>query len=1538
MPLGDVQAMPNDFINLVLSETQCDRMWSYSGRQQGIRVLSKYKFFETMPLGLSLLDVPTGFEWGSHDCIEQALVEISSYGESARWTLPTLRGYLNTWATGSDTHTKLVNAINSIEAATTSPTITYLKAAANRQVVTTAASSAKAITLTGSSVREPSVSFAVLTQPSHGTLTGTAPNLIYTPNAGYTGPDHFTFRTADTLTTSEPATVGIVVGTAGNGLKGEYFDNSDFTNPVLTRTDPQVNFDWGTGSPHASINADTFSVRWSGLLLVPETCAYTFSALSNDGVRLYINGIPAIDNFVDQNSKWKDSAPIQLTKGQLVEIQMDYYENTASAAAKLKWTGPSVAGMTGAIIPQAYLFDGTGMTRTPYAFAQSLTMLKNHSQAIILAGSSGTMSYSIVTPPAHGTLTGTAPNLTYTPFANYIGLDSFTFKVNNGTSDSAPATVSIEVIPANTFGVNFYAYGALTTPEAQANLLVSPGMSAGLADWFTYGWINIEVPWGLSSPQPPATLTSNRGNTAAFVFKSCRNGGPYNWSTPRTTLLGDGNGNMMDGHVNSTLDGPYLFDMEVTGIPFAVYDVIFYIGANQAQFGTGTGVIKFNGGADRAFTLKPGAFNGTFIEMVNATTQGNYIVFSGVTGSSFTAQTWGTGTNGFNHIGPCGFQIREAVVGGDTTTTLVSSPAGTGSYGEAVTFTATVGASGVPATGTVTFRADGAVLGTGVLSGGTASFTTSTLTVANHSITATYDGSGSFGGSVSSPMTYVVTPRAVTVTGVTAGNKIYDGNASAALTGGAVSGVIGGETATLVPGSGTFASPNAGTWAVTASGYSLAGPHAGNYTLAAQPTVPNATITPRPVVLTATRTYDRTATAAAGIFNISNNLDDANLTLGGSVTLADKNAGSQTLQPVHATPVRVQSATGSTGSTASTTVAVDLDTSPLAGNTLIAVISTRGTTASRVSGISGGGVTWTRVYQADNSSGTTTEIWYGPDVSNGTTAIAIAQASLRSAAVVMEYSGLLTPTSFDLAANSSGSGTAAVTGTTGMTSQANELLIGGISIADGRRTLNAPFGNEFTVIASPRSGGANADAMIYALEKIVSAPVEASTGGTVSAPDAWSGAIATFKAATSSSLSLSGSAAANYTLAGMTGSVTITPKSLTTTGLTASNRAYDGTTAATLTGTATLLADQEPGSGSTSDGKPYTGDTVTLEATATGTFADKHVATHKPVTVTGLTLGGAQAGNYTLIHPAGLTADITPLPITVTAVTVSKTYDGTTTADGMPTLSPSLAPGDSTTLLEQSFQNPGAETGKTILPAIAIDDGNGGANYEVTYVNNTGTIEKAAATVTLENLSATYDGSPKPVTALTEPSGLTTEVTYDGSPAPPTDPGSYAVAATVTEPNHTGTTSDTLVIIADPMTTWRSAHFTALEIENGLADDTADPEGDGFTNREEYVLGTDPRAFTAQPLAIDLVPENQFTLTFTARRATGTGYAGLTRKYTVESSATLGIPESWQPVTGHTGLVGASQTKDITGDDQTVIVTLPDSGPAKFHRLSVRVE
>ena len=60
-----------------------------------------------------------------------------------------------------------------------------------------------------------------------------------------------------------------------------------------------------------------------------------------------------------------------------------------------------------------------------------------------------TLTYEVVTQPGHGTLAGTAPNLTYTPAANYSGPDAFAFTVSDGAATSAPATVSITVSPVN---------------------------------------------------------------------------------------------------------------------------------------------------------------------------------------------------------------------------------------------------------------------------------------------------------------------------------------------------------------------------------------------------------------------------------------------------------------------------------------------------------------------------------------------------------------------------------------------------------------------------------------------------------------------------------------------------------------------------------------------------------------------------------------------------------------------------------------------------------------------------------------------------------------------------------------------------------------------------------------------------------------------------------------------------------------------------------------------------------------------------------
>jgi autotransporter-associated beta strand protein len=487
LTLADSQALTPDLFAAATSEALADTMWHGEARAAGIKAVAKFKPAEAISIALSMMNVEPGYGWGAQHFQNAALNVMNSFGDAARWTLPALRQYALSWDPGSDQYPLLNATIASIEAAITSPDgIINLLAVASPQVVVTPVSTAKPITLTGTTPRG-ALTYSVVTTPIHGTLSGTAPNLFYTPTAGYIGPDRLTFKVVDSVTTSQTGTVSIIVGAAGAGLKGEYFDNINYTNPKLTRVDPEVNFDWGTGSPDPTIGADTFSVRWSGQLLVPETGSYVFSTLNSDGTRLFINGIPVINEYADHSTSWKDGTPINLTAGQRVELQMEYYQNIGSAVAKLKWRGPTLAGMNGSIISKEWLYDGTGITnRLAYAHAQSVTLIQNASQAITLMGSGvglSPLTYSVITQPAHGILTGVSPNLTYTPEANYSGSDSFTFLVNNGFSNSSPASVSIGIwssSPTSYFWTNAVAgnwsgaswsnaAGSAVTPAAAGN-------------------------------------------------------------------------------------------------------------------------------------------------------------------------------------------------------------------------------------------------------------------------------------------------------------------------------------------------------------------------------------------------------------------------------------------------------------------------------------------------------------------------------------------------------------------------------------------------------------------------------------------------------------------------------------------------------------------------------------------------------------------------------------------------------------------------------------------------------------------------------------------------------------------------------------------------------------------------------------------------------------------------------------------------------------------------------------------------------------
>ncbi|MFN7755290.1 MAG: beta strand repeat-containing protein [Holosporales bacterium] len=206
---------------------------------------------------------------------------------------------------------------------------------------------------------------------------------------------------------------------------------------------------------------------------------------------------------------------------------------------------------------------------------------------------------------------------------------------------------------------------------------------------------------------------------------------------------------------------------------------------------------------------------------------------------------------------------------------------------------------------------------------------------------------------------------------------------------------------------------------------------------------------------------------------------------------------------------------------------------------------------------------------------------------------------------------------------------------------------------------------------------------------------------------------------------LSGTKAANYTIAAtpLSGNIgTITPASITAiTGITASNKVYDAATAATLnTGAAGFTG--------------RLGSDILTVASSTGNFIDKNVGNAKTVNITGLTLGGADAGNYTLSSStAAATANITPASIALTGLTVTKTYDANNTINGA--LFGSISTGVSGETLtftgSTTTSSPNVGSYSTATGSLVLANGTGSAsNYNLISVSGTANITPKSITLT----------------------------------------------------------------------------------------------------------------------------------------------------------------------------------------------------------------
>lgn len=151
-----------------------------------------------------------------------------------------------------------------------------------------------------------------------------------------------------TLSSSPTPTLVSVI----HGLFASYFANQTLSGvPTLTRIDPTINFNWGSGSPAPSIPVDHFSVRWTGFITPSQTATYTLYTQSDDGVRLWVNNIQLVNNWTDHSST-QNSGKIVLTGGHRYPIVMEFYENSGQALAKLSWSSSKFSKR---IIP-SYIF------------------------------------------------------------------------------------------------------------------------------------------------------------------------------------------------------------------------------------------------------------------------------------------------------------------------------------------------------------------------------------------------------------------------------------------------------------------------------------------------------------------------------------------------------------------------------------------------------------------------------------------------------------------------------------------------------------------------------------------------------------------------------------------------------------------------------------------------------------------------------------------------------------------------------------------------------------------------------------------------------------------------------------------------------------------------------------------------------------------------------------------------------------------------------------------------------------------------------
>ena len=161
-----------------------------------------------------------------------------------------------------------------------------------------------------------------------GTTTNT---FVATDNSGNTSTHSFNVVVVD----NEAPSV--------SQLTAEYYDGKSFNTYKESLLVDEINYSWGSGAPESSlVGTNNFSIRFLGTVQAPQTGVYTFYTTSDDGVRLWVNGISVVNNWTNHGTT-VNTGTISLTAGEVVPLKLEFFENGGAAVIKLEWSGPGLS-------------------------------------------------------------------------------------------------------------------------------------------------------------------------------------------------------------------------------------------------------------------------------------------------------------------------------------------------------------------------------------------------------------------------------------------------------------------------------------------------------------------------------------------------------------------------------------------------------------------------------------------------------------------------------------------------------------------------------------------------------------------------------------------------------------------------------------------------------------------------------------------------------------------------------------------------------------------------------------------------------------------------------------------------------------------------------------------------------------------------------------------------------------------------------------------------------------------------------------------